>query len=194
MSVKTSPDAPLTEEQIVAANIGKPVVLNSPVELKPYDLEWPSRYAILEGRIRRALGAGARALEHVGSTSVPGLSAKPVIDIVLSVAESADERAYVPLLEREGYVLRVREPDWFEHRLLKSPAADVNLHVFSAECEEIRRLLAFRDWLRTHEDDRTLYERSKQDLAARTWKYLQNYADAKSEVVSQILARALSTR
>ena len=194
MSVKTSPDAPLTEEQIVAANIGKPVVLNSPVELKPYDLEWPSRYAILEGRIRRALGAGALALEHVGSTSVPGLSAKPVIDIVLSVAESADERAYVPLLEREGYVLRVREPDWFEHRLLKSPAADVNLHVFSAECEEIRRLLAFRDWLRTHEDDRTLYERSKQDLAARTWKYLQNYADAKSEVVSQILARALSTR
>jgi GrpB-like predicted nucleotidyltransferase (UPF0157 family) len=122
-----------------------------------------------------------------------GPSAKAVIDIVLAVAASADEGAYVPPLEREGYVLRIREPDWFEHRLLKSPAADVNLHVFSDGCEEIRRLLAFRDWLRTHEDDRTLYERTKQALAAQTWKYMQNYADAKSEVVTQILSRALGT-
>ena len=191
MSVKTPANAPLTEEQILAANIGKPVVLNSTIDLKPYDPEWPSIYAALAGRIRAALGAKVLLLEHVGSTSVPGLSAKPVIDIVLAVAESADENSYVQALERLGYVLRIREPDWFAHRLLKSPAADVNLHVFSQGCEEIGRMLAFRDWLRINEDDRKLYERTKQELAARTWKYMQNYADAKSEIVSEILDRAL---
>ena len=191
MSEKKPPNSPATEEQILAANIGKPLILNSTIELKPYDPEWPSLYAALATRIRAALGTKVLLLEHVGSTSVPRLSAKPVIDIVLAVSDSADESAYVPALKHEGYVLRIREPDWFQHRLLKSPAADVNLHVFSEGCEEIRRLLVFRDWLRTHEDDRALYERTKRDLAARTWKYMQNYADAKSEVVNQILARAL---
>lgn len=191
MSEKKRPNAPVSEQQILAANIGKPLILNSTIELKPYDPEWPSLYAALATRIRAALGTKVLLLEHVGSTSVPRLSAKPVIDIVLAVSDSADESAYVPALKHEGYVLRIREPDWFQHRLLKSPAADVNLHVFSEGCEEIRRLLVFRDWLRTHEDDRALYERTKRDLAARTWKYMQNYADAKSEVVNQILARAL---
>jgi GrpB-like predicted nucleotidyltransferase (UPF0157 family) len=190
MSVEPPPNAPLTEDQILAANIGRPVVLNSTIALSPYDPEWPLRYATSERQIRAALGAKVLTLEHVGSTSVPGLSAKPVIDIVLAVSGSSDEPSYVPGLERAGFVLRIREPDWFEHRLLKSSAADVNLHVFSYGCEEIRRLLAFRDWLRTNEDDRNLYERTKQALAARTWKYIQNYADAKSEIMNEILARA----
>ena len=184
------PSAPLTEEQILAANIGTPIVLNSTIELKPYDPHWPAMYASLADRIRAVLGPRVLLLEHVGSTSVPGLSAKPVVDIVLAVADSADESTYVPALEGLGYVLRIREPGWFEHRLLKSPEADVNLHVFSDGCEVIGRLLAFRDWLRTHDDDRKLYERTKQELAARTWKYMQNYADAKSEIVNDILARA----
>lgn len=183
-------DAPVTEEQLVAVTLGKPIVLNSPIELQPYNPEWPSMYATLEGQIRAALGAKVLLLEHVGSTSVPGLSTKPVIDIVVAVSDSSDETSYVPPLERLGYVLRIREPDWFAHRLLKSPAADVNLHVFSQGCAEIGGMLRFRDWLRINEDDRKLYERKKQELAARTWKYMQNYADAKSEIVSQILARA----
>ena len=191
MGLREPPNAPLTEEQILAANIGTPVVLNSTIELKPHDPEWPVRYARLASRIRAALAGKVLLLEHVGSTSVPGLSAKPVIDMVLAVADSADESAYVPLLEQLGYVLRIREPGWFEHRLLKTPEADVNLHVFSLGCEEIARLLAFRDWLRANEEDRKLYERTKQELAARTWKYMQNYADAKSGVVNAILARAL---
>ncbi len=190
MSEKTPRIGPLSEEQILAANLGTPVVLNGPIRLAPYNPEWPSRYANLASQMRHSLGAAILMLEHVGSTSVPGLSAKPVIDIVLAVSDSADESVYVPRLERLGYVLKIREPDWFEHRLLKSPAADVNLHVFSHVCEEIRRMLAFRDWLRINEEDRKLYERTKQDLAQRTWKYTQNYADAKSEVVSEILARA----
>jgi GrpB-like predicted nucleotidyltransferase (UPF0157 family) len=184
-------NAPLTEEQILAANIGAPLVLNGGIALSPYDPEWPERYAALARDIGAALGAKVLTLEHVGSTSVPGLSAKRVIDIILAVADSSDELAYVPALEARGFVLKIREPDWFEHRLLKTPDEGVNLHVFTQGCEEIARMLAFRDRLRTNDDDRQLYERTKQELAQRTWKYMQNYADAKSEVVNAILSRAL---
>ena len=141
-------------------------------------------------RIRDLLGDTVLLLEHTGSTSVPGLSAKPIIDMVLAVPDSADEAAYVAPLETRGYVLRIREPDWFEHRLLKAPDLEANLHVFSAACSEIDRILMFRDWLRTHADDRALYEDTKRELAAKTWKYTQNYADAKSEVIEEIQARA----
>jgi GrpB-like predicted nucleotidyltransferase (UPF0157 family) len=183
--------APSTEQQILAATVGARTPLNSTIRLEPYDPQWPSHYAKLEAEIRDALGAKALMIEHVGSTSVPGLCAKPVIDVVLAVPDSADESAYVPALERLGYSLRIREPDWFEHRMLKPPGIDGNVHVFSGACAEIGRMLAFRDWLRSNEDDRSLYLRTKQELAARTWKYVQNYADAKSEVVSAILARAI---
>jgi GrpB-like predicted nucleotidyltransferase (UPF0157 family) len=192
MAETKPPKAPLTEEQILAANIGAPLVLDSPVALSLYDPEWPLRYAALARDIRAALADNVLTLEHVGSTSVPGLCAKPVIDIILAVSDSGDETAYVPALEALGYVLKIREPDWFNHRLLKTPDAGVNLHVFTQGCDEIVRMLAFRDWLRTHDDDRALYKRTKQELAARTWKYMQNYADAKSEVVIAILSRALA--
>ena len=129
-------------------------------------------------------------IEHVGSTSVPGLPAKPLIDIVLEVADSADEAAYVPALEATGYCLRIREPDWFEHRVLKGPDTDVNVHVFSAGCEEVDRMLLFRDWLRGNAADRELYAVKKRELAGREWKYMQQYADAKTAVVQEIMARA----
>jgi GrpB-like predicted nucleotidyltransferase (UPF0157 family) len=184
---------PATEAQILAATVGERVPLNKTVELEPYDPQWPRLYANLEGQIRDALGSTVLMIAHVGSTSVPGLCAKPVIDVVLAVPDSADEGSYVPPLERAGYVLRIREPDWFEHRMLKPAAIDGNIHVFSRACTEIGRMPAFRDWLRSNDDDRKLYERTKQELAARTWKYMQNYADAKSEVVGEILKRALDT-
>jgi GrpB-like predicted nucleotidyltransferase (UPF0157 family) len=182
---------PLTEQQLLAATVGDRVPLNKTIELAPYNPEWPAMYAGLERQIRDALGTKALMIEHVGSTSVPGLSAKPIIDVVLVVSDSADEGSYVPPLERAGYVLRIREPDWFEHRMLKPSGIDGNVHVFSRACPEIDRMLAFRDWLRVNDDDRKRYERTKQDLAARTWKHVQNYADAKSAVVSEILGRAL---
>jgi GrpB-like predicted nucleotidyltransferase (UPF0157 family) len=135
--------------------------------------------AMLERQIHAASSAKVLLLEHVGSTSVPGFSAKATIDMVMAVSDSADEGAYVAPLERIGMVLRIREPDWFEHRLLKSPAIDGNLHVFSRVCAEIDRMLAFRDRLRTNGDDRMLYERTKRELAACQWRHTQNYADAK---------------
>jgi GrpB-like predicted nucleotidyltransferase (UPF0157 family) len=180
----------MTEEQIIAATVGERKPFNSTIYLAPYDPAWPSLFSRLEALIREALGNDALLLEHVGSTSVPGLSAKPVIDMVLAVADSSDEPAYVPRLEEKGFTLRIREPDWYEHRLLKAPDIQGNLHVFSAGCEEIEQMLLFRDRLRNHVGDRLRYEDTKRELAARTWKYRQNYADAKGSVVQEILARA----
>jgi GrpB-like predicted nucleotidyltransferase (UPF0157 family) len=148
------------------------------------------RRTSLAKRIKAALGKRALKVEHVGSTSVPELMAKPIIDILLVVADSADEPSYVPALEAVGYVLRIREPDWYQHRLFKGPDTNINLHVFTKGSEEIQRTLMLRDWLRTNEADRELCARSKRSLAGKKWKYVQNYADAKTEVIEAILARA----
>jgi len=137
-----------------------------------------------------ALGERVLLIEHVGSTSVPGLAAKPRIDVLLLVTDSADEPAYVPALEAAAYVLRIREPDWYEHRMFNGLDTDINLHVFSPGCPEIDRMLLFRDWLRSNASDRRLYERTKRELARKDWRYTQNYADAKTAVVEEILARA----
>jgi GrpB-like predicted nucleotidyltransferase (UPF0157 family) len=128
-------------------------------------------------------------VEHVGSTSVPGLAAKPVIDILLAVPDSADEQTYVPALEAAGYVLRIREPDWFEHRLFKGPDTDINLHVFTVftvGTAEIDQMLVFRDRLRAEDADRDAYLQIKRDLAGRTWRrHVQHYADSKTAIVGQ---------
>ena len=179
-----------SDEEIAAARIGPPEIHNSTIHLAPYDPEWPRLFEREEQRIRAALGDRALLIEHAGSTSVPGLSAKPIIDIVLALADTTDELAYVQAMEAAGYVLHIREPDWHQHRLFKGPDTAVNLHVFTIGCAEIERMLSFRDHLRSDEADRTLYENTKQELARRTWKYVQHYADAKSAVVEEILARS----
>ncbi|MFI5198859.1 MAG: GrpB family protein [Candidatus Limnocylindrales bacterium] len=180
------------EAEIRAAWTAEPPRLDGKVTLVEYDPNWPTLFEREDERIRGALGPFVTDLQHTGSTSVPGLAAKPIIDMLLVVPSSADEPAYVPALEAAGYRLAIREPDWFEHRVLKGPDANVNLHVLSDGSPEIVRILAFRDWLRTHDGDRQLYERTKRELADRDWAYVQNYADAKSEVVEAILARALA--
>ncbi len=183
-----------TEEKLRAVMIGEPTLLAGPVELATYDPAWPSLFEREAARIRSILGDRVRLLEHVGSTSVSGLAAKPIIDILLAVPDSADESAYVPAMEAAGYVLHIREPDWFEHRLFKGPHTSINLHVFTEDSPEIERMLAFRDRLRGHADERLLYDRAKRELAARDWKYLQHYTDAKTEVVEAVLARAVPSR
>ncbi len=184
--------APSTEAEILEVHVKPPKTLTGPVLIVDYDPVWPQLFACEEARIRAALGERAVLLQHAGSTSVPGLAAKPCIDIVLVVPDSADEPAYVPALEAAGYELVVREPQWYEHRVFKGPDTNINLHVFSPGCEEIGRMLRFRDWLRGNAADRQLYERTKRELAQRQWKYMQNYADAKTAVVEQIVARALA--
>jgi GrpB-like predicted nucleotidyltransferase (UPF0157 family) len=181
---------PMTEEQMRAVQVGELAPLVGRIQIVDYDPEWPRLFEREARRVQDTLGNRVLLIEHVGSTSVPGLAAKPKIDVLLVVADSADEQAYVPALEAAAYVLRIREPDWYEHRMLKGPDTDINLHVFSSGCPEIDRMLLFRDWLRSHAADRRLYERTKRELASLDWKYTQNYADAKTSVVEEILARA----
>lgn len=183
---------PLSEAEIRAHTVGELKPLAAKIEIADYDAAWPGLYQREAARIHQLLGERVLQLEHTGSTSVPGLAAKPLIDMLLVVADSGDEAAYAPALERGGYVLRIREPEWFEHRVFKGPDTDINLHVLSRGCPEVARILLFRDWLRTHPDDRELYARTKRALAQQDWKYVQNYADAKSRVVGEILDRAES--
>jgi GrpB-like predicted nucleotidyltransferase (UPF0157 family) len=155
-----------------------------------YDPAWPGLYELEAARVTAALGDRVARLEHVGSTSVPGLPAKPIIDIVLEVSDSSDEAAYADDLEVAGYVLRIRESGWFEHRMFTGPGGGVHLHVFPARYPETSRMVQFRDRLRTSVADRELYARAKRDLASREWKYMQQYADAKTRVIAEIMARA----
>jgi GrpB-like predicted nucleotidyltransferase (UPF0157 family) len=180
----------MTEDELQRVTLGDPTVLNGAITIVDYDAAWPVLFEEEAGRIRAALRDSALRIEHVGSTSVPGLAAKPIIDILVVVSNTGDEAAYFPALEAAGYVLRIREPDFYEHRMFKGTVANINLHCFSDGCPEIEKMLVFRDWLRTQESDRLLYERTKRELAAKTWKYTQDYADAKTAVVQEIIARA----
>ncbi|MFE4974394.1 GrpB family protein [Kitasatospora sp. NPDC056651] len=195
MSEQEIPRVPMTTEEIEAANLGAPTRLDGRVTLHEYDPRWPAAFAREAALIEERLARLDHRIEHVGSTSVPGLPAKPVIDVLLIVPDSGDEPSYLPALEALGYRLAVREPEWYEHRVLRrhgiGPGADyVNLHVLSAGCPENDRMLRFRDRLRRHDGDRELYAATKRALAEQSWEYLQNYADAKSEVIGGIIERA----
>jgi GrpB-like predicted nucleotidyltransferase (UPF0157 family) len=159
------------------------------IHLADYDPRWPGLFRSEAERIRKALGNRALAIDHAGSTSVPGLPAKPIIDIILTVQDSRLECDYVPPLESLGYVVWVREPNWHEHRMLRLEN-EVNLHVFSGRCPEIDRMLLFRDWLRNNPVDRDLYARAKLALTEKGWNEVQEYADAKTEIINEIIARA----
>ena len=159
-----------------------------------YDPAWPGRFRSEETKIRAALGKTALSVEHIGSTSVPGLAAKPIVDILLVVEDSGEEASYLPALEEAGYVLRVREPDFHEHRMFRTPEKDVHLHVYSAGSSEIDRYLLLRDRLRENGEERNLYVRTKRELARRDWPSMQHYAEAKTEVIEGIIARAAGAR
>ena len=182
------------EEELVAITVGPLERLDGPVRLVESHPRWPALFDREAARIRQALGNRALVIEHVGSTAVPGLAAKPIIDIALVVADSGDESAYVPALEEVGYRLRLRTPDWEQHRMFKGPDTEVNLHVFSPGSNEVERLVSFRDHLRADAADRERYAAEKRQLAERRWAFMQHYADAKSGVVEDILTRAHRTR
>ena len=189
---ETGTDPQTREAYLRAVTIGEPTRVGGPIALAEPDPAWPAQAAAVMATIRSALGDRALRLEHAGSTSVPELPAKPILDVVLGVADPADEPAYVPSLETAGFTLRIREPEWLEHRMLKLTDPTVNLHVFAADSPEITRMLAFRDRLRAHPDERVRYAETKRELAARDWDYVQDYADAKGVVVEAIIKRALA--
>lgn len=171
----------------VAAN---GLVRRQKIEVVPYSPAWPRQFEQQLARIRRALKETALSIEHVGSTAVPGLAAKPAIDIHLAVRNSADEAVYGPALEQAGFRCVVREPDWFEHRMYKGLDPEVNLHVFSEGCPELERCRFFRDWLRVAHADRVLYSQFKQALALLEWDHVDEYADAKRDIIDEIMSHA----
>jgi GrpB-like predicted nucleotidyltransferase (UPF0157 family) len=182
--VRVTPDRePFTEEELRSVTVGALEPLAERIRLVEYDPRWPVLYEREAERVQEALGDRALRIEHTGSTSVPGLAAKPIIDMLLVAADSADEDSYLPHLERAGYALRVREPRWHEHRMFRGSDPAVNLHVHTLGCPEIDRMLTFRDRLRTDAGERLLYERAKRELAEKDWKY------AKSYVIEEIIAR-----
>ncbi len=152
-----------------------------------YDSSWPARYQLERDRVRRALGASALRIEHIGSTAVPGLAAKPIVDLLVAVADPDDETVTATALEAAGYELRVREPG---HRMFRTPERDVHAHVWAHSDPAVTRHLMFRDRLRRSPGDRDAYERLKRELAAREWADMNEYADAKGALIEAILARA----
>jgi len=159
------------------------------IRIVEYDPQWLDKFQEHSAKICQAVGAAALRVEHIGSTSVPELGAKPIVDILLVVRNSADEASYLPALEAAGYVLRVREPEFEEHRMFRTPELDVHVHVFSEGSKEIGRYLDFRNRLRTNEDERKGYEALKRRLAAMDWPNMDAYAAAKGEMVEEIIAR-----
>lgn len=161
-----------------------------PVVIVDYDPAWPARFEEQAGRVRRALGPTAR-VEHIGSTAVPGLAAKPIIDMLLILNDIDAESQYLPALVDAGLILRVREPG---HRMLRTTERDVHLHVYSDGAREIQNYRDLRDWLRHDQVDRELYASTKRELAAREWSDVNYYAQAKDDVIADILAHARQRR
>ncbi len=163
-----------------------------PIDIVEYDPSWPATFERVAATIRDALGDRVLEMEHIGSTSVPGLSAKPVIDIDLVVVDSADEAAYLPTLEAVGFRLSIREPDWHEHRCLVADDPRTNLHVFSPDCPEVTRHRLFRDWLRSHPDDLARYQEVKVAAAAASTaagEHVMEYNQRKEPVILDIYDR-----
>jgi GrpB-like predicted nucleotidyltransferase (UPF0157 family) len=165
------------------------------IEVAAPDPAWPGRYEVLAGRIREALGWRVLDLEHVGSTSVPGLAAKPVIDIDLTVADPGREQDYVPPLEAAGFRLVIREPWWYGHRALTAAAPRCNLHVFGPDSPETVRHKIFREWLRGNPADRDRYAAAKHQAASAAnagGEHVMQYNLRKQQVIRDIYHRAFT--
>ncbi|QNE43815.1 GrpB family protein [Frigoribacterium sp. NBH87] len=130
-------------------------------------------------------------VEHIGSTSVPGLAAKPIVDVVVAVDDITAEEDHVERLIAAGYELRVREPG---HRLVRTPERDVHVHLYERGHPAVDDYLLLRDRLRSDDADRALYESTKRELLDRDWSDMNDYADAKTAVVEAIKARAREAR
>ena len=160
------------------------------IKIVPYNSDWPLKFEHHKSRMLNALGSSAVQLEHIGSTAVPALAAKPIIDMLLVVKDSSNESSYLPTLEGLGYVLRVREPDFHEHRMFRTPELDVHLHVYSAGSTEVERYITFRDRLRSNLSERKKYAQLKSQLATQSWDDMNEYANAKSSFIEETIERA----
>ncbi|SNY52459.1 GrpB family protein [Paractinoplanes atraurantiacus] len=180
-----------TPDQNATALVREPPKGWRTVVIEDYDPAWPQRYAAVRSALYEVLGDAVLGIEHVGSTSVPGLAAKPIVDIDLVIADTADESRYVPALEAAGYWLILREPWWHGHRMFVDADEDIHLHVWPPDAPETVRHRLFRDWLRTHPEDRELYASTKRRLAGETGEGC-DYTMAKSDVIDEIFGRVFT--
>jgi len=179
----SNPDEPIENEFLIGGNERRAIVLVD------YDPSWPMRFQDERAKITTALGTEAIRIEHIGSTAVPGRAAKPIIDVLVTLADIEDESRYLPAVQRAGYVLRVREPG---HRMVRTPELDVHVHIWPDGDPAVTAHLAFRNRLRESTADRDLYAATKRRLAQQDWPTTDHYADAKSNVILQILSRSNS--
>jgi len=191
-----------TEREITSFVDGAPPPGESPWVVEPqarpitvveYDPAWPDVFAAIETQLRTALGPRALDIVHVGSTAVPGLPAKPIIDIELIVADPAREPEWLPPLEAIGFVHTVREPWWYEHRMVKAADHSANVHVFGPDSPEPWKQRIFRDHLRRDAGDREVYAEAKRAAAASATaahETVMEYNRRKQAVIREIYARA----
>lgn len=156
------------------------------VEVVDYDCSWPETYAKVAFSIENELGSSVQKIDHIGSTAIPGIAAKPWIDIDLTVADPTNEENYLPALEKLGFKLIVREPRFYEHRLFHLEKPRVNLHVFAPDCPETIRHLLFRDWLRQSPEDCQLYANAKLEAVKGGEIDITKYHENKQKVVHEI--------
>lgn len=182
----------------------RPIAPQAAIEIVDHDPSWADHFAEAAHRIRWALGPSGAfvGIDHVGSTSVPRLAAKPIIDIALVVADPTAEDDFVPALADAGFVLTIREPAWYEHRMFKRLDPEpgrpgCNLHVFGPRCGEVARMRLFRDWLREHASDREAYESVKRTSAEESnavGETVMGYNARKQAVVREIYRRIFEAR
>jgi GrpB-like predicted nucleotidyltransferase (UPF0157 family) len=159
------------------------------IVLLPHDSAWTARAEALLARLRPALAGIAVRPAHIGSTAIPALVAKPIVDLqaATTVSPGDEESRLTAALLPLGFELRVRER---EHLMYRTVAHDVHLHLWEAGSDDERRHLLFRDHLRADAADRDLYAATKRELAARAWDDMNDYAQAKGAVIAEISARA----
>jgi GrpB-like predicted nucleotidyltransferase (UPF0157 family) len=161
-----------------------------PIDIVSYDAIWPERFGGWRARLAEVLGSTARRIEHVGSTAVPGLPAKPLIDIEVSVDDLEDESGYVPSIEALGVQLRSRD---LEHRFFRPFSGlprEVHIHVCALDGQWEKRHLLFRDYLRTDAPARQAYATSKK-LAAKRWSDDRvAYGEAKDDQIRELMVAA----
>jgi GrpB-like predicted nucleotidyltransferase (UPF0157 family) len=164
-----------------------------PIEIVDYDPSWPTAFASIAERIKSSLGPKALTVNHVGSTSVPGLPAKAIIDVDLVVSDPTAEDDYVPALQAAGFQFLFREPNWYQHRFFWLAEPYANLHVFGPGAMELSRHQQFREWLIAHPEDRELYVRAKRDAAKQSrenGESVQEYNFRKENAIEEIMVRA----
>jgi GrpB-like predicted nucleotidyltransferase (UPF0157 family) len=167
-----------------------PSMGTGPVRLVEYDPSWPARYTTWRARLEGPLAGIATRIAHIGSTAVPGLTAKPIVDVMVSVADVEREDAYAPACEAAGVVLYSRDD---EHRFFVDadlPRHEVQVHVCAAGGSFERDHLLFRDYLRAHDAARDAYAAMKKEVATRWREDRMGYTYSKSDLILELLDEA----